>query len=301
MFSVSCPDPDPEDPVDPVETLYDITISPPTADNDCSYTIRVGNGAAVNTSTKAAAGQTITLTAVLEAGFELVNFIVTPTQTLSGSGNTWTFTMPAMNVSISAVFQAAITKYSIVRGTSVNGNFTIDPADQRAAEGDTVTLVPTANEGYQFDSWLIDPQQAVTKDGDAYKFTMPDADVTVNAVFSEQGTGDGVKTITFESGLGRTSEKNTGADVYDGTRHMTLTVTMAAGNITNIATGHPDIIINHPVTGWADQYNNHNPYRTQTTSLIEAIRTSRNPDVDFTVSGLSGEALAGWEKHETQV
>ena len=296
LLIVSCPgDDDPKDPI--VNGDEEFTITKGATANG-SFTVDPS-------SLKAKKGATITLKPTANAGYEFDSWTITPSQTVTAQGNnTYTFTMPEGNVTVNAVFKPEDTgtpKFTITKGTSVNGNFTIDPADLRAEEGDIVTLTPTANEGYQFDSWDIVPLQTVTKSGDTYTFIMPEENVTVNAVFREAGAGDGVKTITFESGLGRTSEKSTGTDVYDGTRHITITVTMAAGNITNIATGHPEITLNHPVTGWADNYNSNNPYRTQTTDLITAISSSGNPDAPFTVSGLSGAALTGWAKHETSI
>ena len=89
--------------VDATFTVIDYTITHDDASNG-SYTIKVAGGDAVGTSTTANYGQTITLSAMPDDGYELSGWSV-----VDASSNTVTvtknqFTMPASNVTISATF-----------------------------------------------------------------------------------------------------------------------------------------------------------------------------------------------------
>jgi len=71
------------------------------------YTITLGtiNGGTINVSASAAAGSSVSLTGVPTAPNNALGTVtVTPTVTVSGAGNTRTFTMPENNVTINADF-----------------------------------------------------------------------------------------------------------------------------------------------------------------------------------------------------
>lgn len=67
------------------------------------------------------------------------------------------------------------------------GSITVDPTD--AAENATVTLTPSANEGYEFDYLKVTnangAEIALTEADGAYTFIMPASDVTVTATFKK--------------------------------------------------------------------------------------------------------------------
>ena len=297
IFCVSCPDPE-KDPEENEETLYDIIVTQPTGDN--SFTVRVGNGADLSTNTKAAEGRTITLTAKPATGFDFSSFTLDPVQTQSGTGNTRTFTMPASNVSVSAAFVPGVIKFLIIRGTHEGGNFTIEPDDMRAEEGDTVTLTPTANQDYNFARFDTEPPQTITNAGDGkYTFVMPAVNVTVNAVFNAiDPTASGVKTLTVVGGLGRLpggETPATGTNVWAGTRHITVTVTLESGAITDVVIGHP---IENNNGGNLFQ----NVFRDNANNLAAAIKAENNADAPFSPTGnYSNDQLTAWEKHEAAI
>ena len=81
---------------------YSLTVNQPASGG--SFTVRVNGNTAVSGNTEAAAGDTITLNAAPAPEFSFSGFTLTPAQTLSGNGNTRTFTMPSRTVSIRAVF-----------------------------------------------------------------------------------------------------------------------------------------------------------------------------------------------------
>ena len=86
-----------------------------------------------------------------------------------------------------------------------NEHGTISASTTSTYAGDQVTLSAVANEGYHFGSWLaVSPEGLVIRDN---KFTMPDEDVTVSAVFLPDlytVTVDGVphKNVPHDSKLG---------------------------------------------------------------------------------------------------
>jgi hypothetical protein len=93
-----------------------ITVSstPPTPPT--SYSVIIGthsNGSLSTNKSSATAGETVTVTATPNAGYELdgveafrTAFTSTPVA-LSGSGGTYTFTMPAYGVTVAATFRVA--------------------------------------------------------------------------------------------------------------------------------------------------------------------------------------------------
>ena len=64
------------------------------------------------------------------------------------------------------------------------------------AAGTTVTLTATANEGYRFSSWTVEPSADL--DGNPVNFTMPENDVHITANFEQRTT----KTVTLHHGIG---------------------------------------------------------------------------------------------------
>ncbi|MCD7834191.1 MAG: InlB B-repeat-containing protein [Lachnospiraceae bacterium] len=103
--------------------------------------------------------------------------------TLSAAGDgTWTFTMPAGEVSLSSIFDVATHTVTVVSGTTGSG------ATTGAFEyGSTVSIAAeTAPDGMEFDHWSSTGSTAVTfanETSAATTFTMPDGDVEVTAVY----------------------------------------------------------------------------------------------------------------------
>lgn len=137
----------------------------------------------------AAEGETITLTAQPNTGYALATISVTKTEgsavTLSGTGNTRTFTMPASDVTVNATFASSVTTYPVKVSTVPNGTITVSPTE--AAEGATVTVTVTPNSGYQMVAGSLKYSEAsaggavVTISGNT--FTMPGIEVSVSCQF----------------------------------------------------------------------------------------------------------------------
>jgi hypothetical protein len=82
---------------------YDIYVTQPY--NGGFFTVKVGNGTALSSSTSAQEGSLVTLQATALSDYEFNGFSVTGATLNSGSGMTRTFTMPASTVSVSVTFQ----------------------------------------------------------------------------------------------------------------------------------------------------------------------------------------------------
>ena len=138
----------------------------------------VSNGEVTADLTKAAKGQTVTLTVTPNSGYELDELTVNDGDvTVSGSGSTYTFKMPAAKATVKATFKAvAPTTYTITVDTAENGTVTANKTS--AAAGETITLTVSPAEGYELDT--------LTVNGTAISgtsFEMPAADATVAATF----------------------------------------------------------------------------------------------------------------------
>ena len=138
-----------------------------------AYSITVvqpANGTVSASATSATAGTTIELTATPAEGYTLDYF------TLDGERiNGHTFSMPARNVEISAVFTANAYSITVVQPTGG----TVSASATSAAAGTTVKLTATPAEGYTLDYFTLDGERI---NGDT--FIMPARNVEVSAVFT---------------------------------------------------------------------------------------------------------------------
>jgi hypothetical protein len=151
------------------------------------------NGSVSANPAPAEAGATVTLTVSPGAGYTLTEDSLTVTGasgtiTPAGSGNTYTFTMPGEAVTVTADFTALATgTYSINTVPTAGGNISTGLS---AAAGVTVTLTVNANAGYTYTANSLtvtyDSNQTITPPGSGptYTFTMPAANVTVQAGFT---------------------------------------------------------------------------------------------------------------------
>ena len=131
-------------------------------------------------TTTAAEGATVTLTAIPDAGYQFTSWEV-----LDGDANEITvtnnqFTMPASNVEVEATF-TALTPY----GITVTGGTASPPT---AYQGQTVTVTPTIPDGKVIDQITTTPELTLTPSGDKYTFTMPNEAVTVTITYKDAPT-----------------------------------------------------------------------------------------------------------------
>ena len=137
---------------------YSITVVQPTG------------GSVAASATSATAGTTIELTATPAEGYTLDYF------TLDGARiNGDTFSMPARNVEVSAVFTA--NAYSITVVQPVGGS--VAASATSATAGTTIELTATPAEGYTLDYFTLDGERI-----NGNTFIMPARNVEVSAVFT---------------------------------------------------------------------------------------------------------------------
>jgi len=252
---------------------------------------------------RAAAGRTVTLTPTGNTGYVFSDwgFDNDETSATAAAGGKWTFSMPEGDVTVSATFVADPSAgwFNINKGTRTHGEIIIEgdilSGPERAVAGTLVTIRPVPDADYEWDSWTRTPNTlAITDAGNGtWTFTMPPQNVTIGARFyAKYGTATGVKTLTVKGGLGRTKGKSLGNDVYDGTRDITVTVTLANGRLTDVVVGHPIDARGQAVS---------NPFKDDADRLATGIKNNRDPDVPFVPTNRSGEAQAAWLVHEAAI
>jgi hypothetical protein len=134
---------------------------------------------------------TVTLTASPAYNYELQSVTVTKegggTIPVNGNGNTWTFAMPASNVTVSAVFGQNGTYAISIPASFEHGTVTANPTS--TAQGDMITLTVNPEDyTYRLDSLTVvvtpgNQEVTITGEGNTRTFVMPASNVTVQAVF----------------------------------------------------------------------------------------------------------------------
>lgn len=205
---------------------YNITITQPSGG---TISASVAGGPSTTSSTTATTGQSVTLTATPDSGYEFGSWTVTGV-TGTASGNTYTFTMPSGNVTVSATF-ALIPTYSINKrvypyldgtdykywkGTSSSGGSYIEAGSTyaphaagsvslsatTATAGSTVTITTTPKSspspGYKVLTVYTKPTCTITtvSANSTYEFTMPSEAVTVYVVFAPNTSATAVTSST---------------------------------------------------------------------------------------------------------
>lgn len=170
---------------------------------ETAYTVSIAqgieNGSISVSPTSAIAGRTITIEPTPIDGYVLDHYTISKTEDgtdVTGSvgldGNT--FTMPAYDVTISAIFTPAVS-YTVTIANIQHGE--IISVENEYAEGATVQLMVEPDANYGLASWNItkDEDESDTEivpvynseDG-AYEFAMPAYDITVSATFGKIAT-----------------------------------------------------------------------------------------------------------------
>ncbi|MGI5948726.1 InlB B-repeat-containing protein [Peptoniphilus sp.] len=134
-------------------------------------------------------GEEITLKATVPEDKDFVKWNVTSDNVELRDSNKeeTTFTMPAGDVNITAVFKnksEPAQKYDITVNSDGNGTAKANPAT--AAKDETVTLTAEPNSGYKFKEWKVITPTSLSIKND--KFTMPGEEVEVKAIFEKKST-----------------------------------------------------------------------------------------------------------------
>ena len=93
------------------------------------------------------------------------------------------------------IAKAAPAEYTVTVTSGGNGTASASPA--KAAAGTEITLTAMPNEGYHFKEWQVISGNVTIKDN---KFTMPDSDVEVKAVFEKDAPAPTEFIVTVTSG-----------------------------------------------------------------------------------------------------
>ena len=178
-----------------IVVTYEESSTPATT---YSVNLNQSTGGTISASTTTAAeGATVTLTATPDAGYQFTSWDV-----LDGDANEITvtnnqFTMPASNVEVEATFTELTPHAITVIGGSANHT--------SAYQGQTVTVTPTIPSGKVLDQITTTPELTLTPSGDNYTFTMPNEAVTVTITYKDAPT----YTNKFER-INNTSQLETG-------------------------------------------------------------------------------------------
>lgn len=196
------------------DIVFNVPVNVPAV---TKYTVTVPAAAADGTvnadKANAAAGTKVTLTVTPASGKELgtltikdgANEDVEYTEEANG---TYTFTMPASNVTITATFVAETQKYNVNVTAPSNGTVTVTPTGKVAA-GTAVTIAATPASGYKVGDITVKQGSTAVKVTNN-KFTMPAGDVTVTVTFTKKSSGGGSSSGGGHSGGGHSSGGSSG-------------------------------------------------------------------------------------------
>ena len=162
-----------------IKALWKNSVITPT-----TYTVTVsndGNGTGTATPSTAAAGTTIILTAMPNEGYHFKEWeVISGGVTIKDNK----FLMPNGNVEVKAIFEEDAppvpTEFTITVKTDSNG--TASASHAKAVVGTEITLIATPKTGYHFKEWEVISGGVTISNN---KFTMPNGNVTIKAIFEE--------------------------------------------------------------------------------------------------------------------
>lgn len=147
--------------------------------NTYAITVKSNNDAYGTASAdvkEAAEGTKVTLTVAPKTGYKFVEW---QSDDVTITDNT--FTMPAKEVEITAVFEEkAPDEFDITVAKTTNGTVTVKGGKTAALKDETIDLVITPDKGYEVDTVKVNGE-AIT----GTSFTMPEKDVTVEVTFKK--------------------------------------------------------------------------------------------------------------------
>ena len=200
-----------------------------------SITTNTINGTIEVSKERAKMGETVNFSVnsfdgyMLKDGSLSINNESVPFVAIAGG---YSFTMPAENVVITAVFEE-IPTYTITVEPSENGTVTASHAE--AAEGATVTLTITPNDTYALDTLSVTAGDMIIPVVEG-KFVMPNSNVIVKATFTDAERFE----VTFDEDI--TVKNAVGGEPYTSPAMIpsgTIVSVMAAEKIGQVATISP--------------------------------------------------------------
>ena len=200
-----------------------------------SITTDTVNGTIEVSKERAKMGETVNFSVKSNDGYMLkdgslsINDGTVPYTAIPGG---YSFTMPAKNVVITAVFEK-IPTYTITVEPSENGTVTANPVE--AAEGATVTLTITPNDTYALDTLSVTAGDMIIPVVEG-KFVMPNSNVIVKATFTDAVRFE----VTFDEDI--TVKNAVSGEPYTSPAMIssgTIVSVMAAEKIGQVATISP--------------------------------------------------------------
>ena len=174
----------------------------PPAPTEFTITVKTDeNGTASASHAKAVVGTEITLTAMPKEGYHFKEW-----QVISGGVTIKDdkFLMPSANVEVKAIFEEdappAPTEHTVTVTSGGNGTASASPA--KAAAGTMISLTATPDKGYHLKEWQVESPAGLVITNN--KFTMPDSDVGVKAIFEKDAPPASIEFIVTFDGNGGT-------------------------------------------------------------------------------------------------
>ena len=156
-----------------------------------TYTVTVNGSYAGETGAGSyLAGASVTVSAGERAGYSFAGWAAEGVDLADASAENVTFTMPANDVTLTAEWDYIVTPgnptYRPIIDEPENGGVTTSPS--RPETGDTVTVNPEPDEGYEVDEIIVTDKDGnpveVTRNPDgSYSFTQPEGAVTIEVTF----------------------------------------------------------------------------------------------------------------------
>ena len=156
-----------------------------------TYTVTVNGSYAGETGEGSyLAGASVTVSAGERAGYRFAGWTAEGVDLADESAENVTFTMPANDVTLTAEWDYIVTPgdptYRPIIDEPENGGVTTSPS--RPEAGDTVTVNPEPDEGYEVDEIIVTDKDGnpveVTRNPDgSYSFTQPEGAVTIEVTF----------------------------------------------------------------------------------------------------------------------
>jgi hypothetical protein len=143
-------------------------------------TVSAGSGGTASVNKQyAAEGETVTISISPYSNY-VISSVSVPGATVSGSGHTRTFKMPAQNVTVSVMFTYVAPTYSISLSAGTGGTASL--STYSATAGTRVYIYVSPSTGYEVAS-VSASGVSVSGSGTTYYFTMPSRSVSVSVSF----------------------------------------------------------------------------------------------------------------------
>ncbi len=188
--------------------IYEYTVSAVWAD---IHTITVDQseyGSIRANKSEAIEGERVRLSATPAEGCRLRHFTVTygNGQTVNVNNNSY-FYMPDADVTVSAIWAQ---EHAITVSCGSHGTASADR--DIAVEGETVTVMPQPDEGYELDAIKVtDVEESEIDVSDDHSFGMPDSDVTVTVSFKHASSEHTADKMTRRKAITPTYNPETGS------------------------------------------------------------------------------------------